>query len=765
MPAGASQSPQEYESQQQQQQLAGTARSGSPPKGREPRSRLDRPCDACRRHKHLCMIPVRGEPCVSCKTRRKECTFHLPPTTRKRKPKGDAAAAPKESTSQPYALPTAGSWLTPTAGGPSMTSGVRGTSSVSPGSSAAAGAPVPNNNGPYPLSPYAQDSLRGIARAPHLQRYPSPPSNPHASTRDALVHQALSGGVELPPSLDPADDAEDESHFVGSGAFFGLTLRNPAAEGVASATFARQATLAFRQVSASSRLPAYFIKHPSLLYGRGPSSAQKAFEMVMEEAAAVGDDMLNKALGKFTLVTLPALPFVNAKRLEAACAGLGGNGPVPFALLAGIVAHATPYINELRPLHKQLWSQGLVGLEDEFRQPRLRTIQLALLILSSRPAENVGQSEIGLARAAGAAHLLGLHMDPTNWTLPLWERSVRKRLWWTLLIHDKWRALIYGRPSNLHKSNYNVTLPTLHDADGAPGLSPSTRLSYEAFIATCRLTEIVDKLVDEFYTVQAVVNAPTGVTRLARLEEIRAQLDEFERTLDPELQVRWSQGSASEAVPTGVKSFQLSVFGVMVVTNRLVIESLTDMRAPHSLIALNNGLVACQRLAELVSNLSTADRDQFWMPYSSHHISNCVSLLLRIALCDVHGEYHLVESATQYAVSLVDALVAAYLGWTWDVAEAALRRIITLLLLASRELPMLSNAYTAVAKALNIPVTGSDEAPLSADQLLESLGLGVGGVTSSWLETDLSWLDSGLLYGALESTIPDSSALEMSQPI
>lgn len=255
---------------------------------------------------------------------------------------------------------------------------------------------------------------------------------------------------------------------------------------------------------------------------------------------------------RFTLVTLPALPFVNAKRLESACAGLGGNGPVPFALLAGIVAHSTPYINELRPLHKQLWSQGLVGLEDEFRQPRLRTIQLALLILSSRPAENVGQSEIGLARAAGAAHLLGLHMDPTNWTLPLWERSVRKRLWWTLLIHDKWRALIYGRPSNLHKSNYNVSLPTLHDADGAPGLSPSTRLSYEAFIATCRLTEIVDKLVDEFYTVQAVVNAPTGVTRLARLEEIRAQLDEFERTLDPDLQVRWGQGSSAELLPTGV---------------------------------------------------------------------------------------------------------------------------------------------------------------------------------------------------------------------
>lgn len=126
--------------------------------------------------------------------------------------------------------------------------------------------------------------------------------------------------------------------------------------------------------------------------------------------------------------------------------------------MAGIVAHSTPYLPEIGGLHKNLWAQTLLALEDEYRQPRLRTIQLALLILSSRPSENVGQSEIGLARvrivhgrelisqAVGAAHLLGLHIDPTRWNLPRWERSVRKCMWWILLIHDKWRALIHGRP-------------------------------------------------------------------------------------------------------------------------------------------------------------------------------------------------------------------------------------------------------------------------------------------------------------------------------
>lgn len=100
-------------------------------------------------------------------------------------------------------------------------------------------------------------------------------------------------------------------------------------------------------------------------------------------------------LTRFTSLTLPALPFVHPQRLAAAFEG--GRAP---ALVAGIVAHCTSYIPEIRTLHRALWQQALLALEDEYRQPRLRTLQLALLILTSRPSENVGQREIGLARVS-----------------------------------------------------------------------------------------------------------------------------------------------------------------------------------------------------------------------------------------------------------------------------------------------------------------------------------------------------------------------------
>lgn len=200
---------------------------------------------------------------------------------------------------------------------------------------------------------------------------------------------------ELPqsePSSLEQDCAEDEeSHFIGAGVFNTLTL--PTA-GVSSA-FTRQGSLTFRQVSADERYPAYFIKHPSFLYGRAPSSGLDAFRQVCAMCDAISPDIPSKAVDSIVRITLPAFPFINGSRLLALCAD--GSSP-PYALLAGIVAHCTSYIPAIRHLRKSLWEQALLGLEDEFRQPRLRTLQLAILVLSSRPSENAGQCEIGLGR-------------------------------------------------------------------------------------------------------------------------------------------------------------------------------------------------------------------------------------------------------------------------------------------------------------------------------------------------------------------------------
>lgn len=50
-------------------------------------------------------------------------------------------------------------------------------------------------------------------------------------------------------------------------------------------------------------------------------------------------------------------------------------------------------------------------------------------------------------------------------------------------------ALLCGRPSNLHSSNYNVPIPTISDGDDDRDQSPE---SMQSFIWLCRLTKILE---------------------------------------------------------------------------------------------------------------------------------------------------------------------------------------------------------------------------------------------------------------------------------
>jgi hypothetical protein len=91
---------------------------------------------------------------------------------------------------------------------------------------------------------------------------------------------------------------------------------------------------------------------------------------------------------------------INYPQFEQACKGAEGAGPIPYALLAATMAHSASYMPTLRPLHQSLWSHVLNALDAEFRQPRLQTLQLSTLLLSSRPGVNFAQSDITLSRVS-----------------------------------------------------------------------------------------------------------------------------------------------------------------------------------------------------------------------------------------------------------------------------------------------------------------------------------------------------------------------------
>ncbi|KAL6401222.1 hypothetical protein AUP68_16951 [Ilyonectria robusta] len=100
------------------------------------------------------------------------------------------------------------------------------------------------------------------------------------------------------------------------------------------------------------------------------------------------------------------------------------------------------------------------ALPSSYHRPKLCSIQAALLLLQCPPEDPLNPDQTfqwGLnCQVLAIGQSLGLHLDATNWTIPQWERNVRKRLSWALFMQDRWAALAYGRPVHIHDDDWTV---------------------------------------------------------------------------------------------------------------------------------------------------------------------------------------------------------------------------------------------------------------------------------------------------------------------
>jgi len=91
-----------------------------------------------------------------------------------------------------------------------------------------------------------------------------------------------------------------------------------------------------------------------------------------------------------------------------------------------------------RPNPAYAWNQAVVALNEDFAAPGLSTLLAALLDLNGRPVYSITGNTINIGRTVALAQSLGLNRDPTRWQLTKEEKDLRIRVWWSILIHDRW---------------------------------------------------------------------------------------------------------------------------------------------------------------------------------------------------------------------------------------------------------------------------------------------------------------------------------------
>lgn len=277
--------------------------------------------------------------------------------------------------------------------------------------------------------------------------------------------------------------------------------------------------------------------------------------------------------------------------------------------------------------------------------------------------------------------LIGLHRDCSRWKLPKWERSLRKRLWWVLYVHDKWNAYTYGRPVNVPIGPASIPPVTFDDGDdaGAEG-----RGELAVFIASTRLAAVLESLMPLLLERQGTCRALSDRTVM---RHAATELESVYRDLPSDLV--FDRGARYAPRP-GVRALQLSHIGLEILICRLGL----DQDEFGSLSALvqssRHALRIVDALIAFLETLTDADYAAPWNPWSPAQTTNAAALLLRQALkihqyearpADARERERDEHERVRAVAEIVDALarlivlVQGHAARGWEVAASSIGKI------------------------------------------------------------------------------------------
>jgi hypothetical protein len=252
------------------------------------------------------------------------------------------------------------------------------------------------------------------------------------------------------------------------------------------------------------------------------------------------------------------------------------NGERNFApaLLAGMYMLALNWWNydgslekHRKPDASQLDAIASKSLAAAVQRPKLSTVQAGLLLLQRPEADSWSLT----TQLVAVGQELGLHLDCSNWEIPLWERSLRKRIAWALYMQDKWSSLIHGRPSHIFAANWAVR--PISDEDTELDSRSNPNLGHEnddekaeigrghiLFSEMIALTGLMAEVLDTFYTqvaIQEFARAKANSTEmiLERAKPVQIKLRNWFANL-PQC-VRMDLVEPAKLAPTGTYSSSL----------------------------------------------------------------------------------------------------------------------------------------------------------------------------------------------------------------
>ncbi|KAL7942755.1 fungal-specific transcription factor domain-containing protein [Trichoderma barbatum] len=464
-------------------------------------SKRQRPCDFCRARKSACRIEG-GPPCRMCLLHSRLCTFvettsmHRLSTITKSLAQDVTISESLKSSSQeqeasPISLSEQLLLDNNSSGSPSIDSALNS-------SSEQLSYEIPAE---IDLLSWEQIDADFANFHPSLTTEFLGSLGPHD---DARLHEGVSHEVLL-----DNDDLDSTPQFIGNtGEFepclFGHYLRDTSGR------------LRFKKLTLQSvhlrGLPAHFMLTSQSLYSQSREEAglaSKIDETTFREQleSLVPIDIGERLIRLYEHFIAPQYPIFSTQSRPSPTSS-------PTYLLAAIYAIAQPFMDfddvltldlAYDPLpYSALLQISLKALEFEVYGPTLPAVQTLILLLARPTAHHLISDSSFRCKLLGmlisAAHTLGFHMDPVEWSIPRWQVTQRRRISFMIFKMDTWMASSLGRPPMLNEDNWLVTSLSSEDGYG----TCMVEADWRDFLQHAQLVPILRRVLSELHSLRAV---------------------------------------------------------------------------------------------------------------------------------------------------------------------------------------------------------------------------------------------------------------------
>ena len=247
-------------------------------------------------------------------------------------------------------------------------------------------------------------------------------------------------------------------------------------------------------------------------------------------------------------------------------------------------SYSTELVKMKKPDVAELEDVAYRTLQDVSHRAKLSTVQAGLLLLQ-RPDSN--QAWQLTAQLVAIGQDLGLHLDCSNWRIPLWEKGLRKRLAWALLMQDTWSALIYGRPPHISpmywavqpviSSDFPESAADEDEEDGSTEVEKGRSL----FSAMITLTKMLAEVLEGLYSLKSEMEVKNSYDSTKAILERAKPIQLKLRSWYAEMPEALRMDATRVGKLSSVGYLHLAYFATEITLHRRILRSLGHSTDPY----------------------------------------------------------------------------------------------------------------------------------------------------------------------------------------